>query len=128
MFLAHPISFLARYADTYKLHSEYTSQMTAAHRRQKVDDVRKRAEFRKAHGLDAQEGIFGGWSARGEGEGERVAVGKTDKGGVADAAGVVGMEMASQAKTSAEAVDKEGAEAYAGTRRRPVIKKWLGIW
>ena len=121
MFFSHPIAFLSRYAQVYNLHSQYISIQTAEYRKNKVDDVRKRAEYRKAHGLNEGEGVFGGWSAR------------DDKSEVkqGEVLGAVGNEMVVGKESVAEAaVDKEGAEEmytdFEG-RKRP-IKKWLGIW
>ncbi|KAH0381330.1 hypothetical protein KCU92_g7024, partial [Aureobasidium melanogenum] len=127
MFFSHPIAFLSRYAEIYNLHSQYVSIQTAELRRNKVDDVRKRAEFRKAHGLNEEEGVFGGWTARDGGE-------KKDEGEVL---GAVGNEMPVSKEVQKErevleatTVDKEGAgETYTDFegKKRP-IKKWLGIW
>jgi hypothetical protein len=130
MFLSHPIAFLSRYAEVYNLHSQYISMQTAEYRRNKVDDVRKRAEYRKAHGLNEAEGVFGGWSARDDRSGEV----EKDK-QQAEVLGAVGNEMpvakeSQSVVATAAAVDKEGAEEmytdFEG-RRKP-IKKWLGIW
>jgi hypothetical protein len=127
MFFSHPIAFLSRYAEVYNLHSQYISMQTAEYRRNKVDDVRKRAEYRKAHGLNEAEGVFGGWSARDDKSGD-VVVKKTEEG-----LGEVGSEMPvvkESGVVGAAVVDKEGAEEmytdFEG-RRKP-IKKWLGIW
>ncbi|KAG9551253.1 hypothetical protein KCU77_g4482, partial [Aureobasidium melanogenum] len=127
MFFSHPIAFLSRYAEVYNLHSQYVSIQTAELRKNKVDDVRKRAEFRKAHGLNEEEGVFGGWSARDSGE-------KKEEGEIL---GSVGNEMPVSKEVQKErevleatTVDKEGAgETYTDFegKRRP-IKKWLGIW
>lgn len=127
MFFSHPIAFLSRYAQVYNLHSQYISIQTAEYRKNKVDDVRKRAEYRKAHGLNEAEGVFGGWSARDDKSEGQV---KSKEG---EALAAVGNEMAvgKESKAlAAAAVDKEGAEEmytdFEG-RRKP-IKKWLGIW
>ncbi|KAH0290722.1 hypothetical protein KCU62_g3456, partial [Aureobasidium sp. EXF-3399] len=128
MFFSHPIAFLSRYAQVYNLHSQYISIQTAEYRKNKVDDVRKRAEFRKAHGLNEAEGVFGGWSARDDKSGGEKAQSKEG-----EALAAVGNEMAVGKESealAAAAVDKEGAEEmytdFEG-RRKP-IKKWLGIW
>ncbi|KAK6006127.1 hypothetical protein QM012_006537 [Aureobasidium pullulans] len=131
MFFSHPIAFLSRYAEVYNLHSQYISIQTAELRKNKVDDVRKRAEFRKAHGLNEGEGVFGGWSARDGG-----AVEKKDE--AEEVLGVVGNGVSGAKDVQKErevleatAVDREGAggETYTDFegKRRP-IKKWLGIW
>ncbi len=59
----HPISFISTYIRVFKLDVEHTSAVTAQRRKKKVDDVVKRNEYRKAHGLDKKEG-FGGWTTR----------------------------------------------------------------
>ncbi|KAI4785100.1 hypothetical protein E4T44_14210, partial [Aureobasidium sp. EXF-8845] len=109
MFFSHPIAFLSRYAEVYNLHSQYISMQTAEYRKNKVDDVRKRAEFRKAHGLNEAEGVFGGWSARDDRSGDEGGVKK----GKVEGLGEVGEEMAVTKEGGVEAaavVDKEGAE------------------
>lgn len=53
------------------MHVAYTTAQTAERRRLKTEDVRKRAEYRKAHGLEeAGEGVLGGWTVKGEGRTE----------------------------------------------------------
>ncbi|KAF2159122.1 hypothetical protein M409DRAFT_71248 [Zasmidium cellare ATCC 36951] len=64
MFWAHPFQFLARWGEVYNMHVAYVSQQTAEMRKQKVEDVKKRSEYRKAHGIEESEGILGGWTAR----------------------------------------------------------------
>ena len=129
MFFSHPIAFLSRYAEVYNLHSQYISIQTAELRKNKVDDVRKRAEFRKAHGLNEEEGVFGGWTAR---DGGAKKEEEKDEGlGALGNEMPVGKEVQKEREVlEATAVDKEGAEQtytdFEG-KRRP-IKKWLGIW
>ena len=66
-----------------------------------MDDVGKRAQYRKAHGLDQDEGI-GGWTAKTDEEslGPSIVVGD----------GSVAVE---------QQVERQ---------KRPPVKKWLGIW
>lgn len=81
------------------MHVAYTTAQTAERRRLKTEDVRKRAEYRKAHGLEeAGEGALGGWTAREEERTER-----GDDGGTY--------------------VDFEGKQ-----HPIPERKKWLGIF
>lgn len=87
------------------------SAQTAERRRKKVEDVQKRAEFRKAHGIDQGEG-FGGWTAKEEGEGLGPALGA--------AAGAGAAAVGAGADEKGVYTDFEG-------RKKPV-KKWLGIW
>lgn len=89
-----------------------------------MDDVRKRAEYRKAHGLDENQG----WVVRGKGEG--MFVGAVGEGRVVGEEG--GTSLSGRIKEgNAVGEGSEGQEKKAYTdfegRRRPV-KKWLGIW
>ena len=118
MFLTHPLAFLSRYLDVYKLHTEYVSAETAERRRHKVEDVRKRAEYRKAHGLGQEEGVFGGWSARDDGE----TLGMGAREGKGEVQEKVGEKVQ-------QVVEKVGADEYVHFEetRRPV-KKRLGFF
>ncbi|EON67392.1 hypothetical protein W97_06645 [Coniosporium apollinis CBS 100218] len=68
MLLKHPIQYLTQFKEVYKMHTAYITAETQERRRRKVEDVQKRAEYRKAHGLEGEQGL-GGWTAKTEGEG-----------------------------------------------------------
>ncbi|KAI1118160.1 hypothetical protein F5Y14DRAFT_299847 [Nemania sp. NC0429] len=60
-FPRHPFQYIGVCIDVMRLHEEYESALTAEKRRRKVDDVAKRNEYRKAHGLEpATSSFFGG--------------------------------------------------------------------
>lgn len=131
MFFAHPFAFLGRYTDVYKMHVEYVSNETAERRRQKVEDVKKRAEYRKAHGIDDGETVLGGWTARRDGEemGPALREGAVEfrKPGVPEPAQA--MEVAAAAAGVEKDVGNE-TETYVdfeGKEQR-VRKKWFGIF
>lgn len=56
-FPSHPIDYIGTCFHVLRLHEEHISAVTAEKRRRKVDDVAKRNEYRKAHGLDSAQGI-----------------------------------------------------------------------
>jgi hypothetical protein len=100
-------------------------------RKAKVEDVKKRDAYRKAHGLDKDEG-FGAWTARGEGEemggGLRVAGEKREKEegkGEGDKVLNLGDGKLMLADGTIVVEQPQGGEQV--VERRPV-KKWLGIW
>ncbi|KAL8920082.1 MAG: hypothetical protein Q9208_006435 [Pyrenodesmia sp. 3 TL-2023] len=126
-FWSHPFKFAATYVHVYKLHTDYVSAETVERRKKKVDDVQKRSRYRKAHGLENDEG-FGGWTAKTDAEllgpalpsqdiPDRIEGPPADK-IVTNAADVEPKSVSLAAKD--QYVDFEG-------KRRPV-KKWLGIW
>ena len=101
------------------MHTAYVSEQTAEHRRQKVEDVRKRSEFRKAHGLegDKSENVLGGWTVKSDGE--VMGPGMKESGGEGPLDREIRVKR-EEAAREGEFVDFEG-------KRRPV-RKWLGIW
>ncbi|KAF2214651.1 hypothetical protein CERZMDRAFT_95043 [Cercospora zeae-maydis SCOH1-5] len=131
MFFSHPIAYIGRWIETYDLHVAYVSAQTAEKRKQKVDDVRKRSEYRKAHGLDqAEGGLFGGWSAKGEEETMGPALQEAD----AQLADQTASDAAIHSVSGMQDVSAANAEHAEDTyvdfegKRQPVTKKWLGIW
>ena len=105
----HPIRFARTWLEVLRLNQTHVSAETQERRKRKVEDVAKRSAYRKAHGLDKNEG-FGGWMAKSDDQlvGPAIPLGADAKDGEAVAGQV----------PSAEQVHRE---------RKP-IKKWLGIW
>ncbi|CAK1356273.1 unnamed protein product [Cercospora beticola] len=131
MFFSHPIAYIGRWIEAYDLHVAYVSAQTAEKRKQKVDDVRKRSEYRKAHGLDqAEGGLFGGWSAKEEDESMGPAL-HDSNGQPTDQASSDHAIIAAPGTEETSAADPEHAEDtyidFEG-KRQPVKKKWFGIW
>ncbi|KAI0974780.1 hypothetical protein F4678DRAFT_420829 [Xylaria arbuscula] len=59
-FPRHPFQYIGVCLDVLRLHEEHESAQTAEKRRRRVEDVAKRDEYRKAHGLEpATSGFFG---------------------------------------------------------------------
>ncbi|KAI9805448.1 MAG: hypothetical protein M1825_000699 [Sarcosagium campestre] len=111
----HPISFVSDYIEVFKLHTAAISAETADRRKRKVDDVQKRNQYRKAHGLDGEQGL-GGWTAKSNDELLGPALpSKIPRHEPADA-----VAPGQSDKTADAYTDWEG-------RKKP-LKKWLGIW
>ncbi|KAJ9132609.1 hypothetical protein NKR23_g11124 [Pleurostoma richardsiae] len=66
-FLSHPFLCTRQLLEVIRLTEAHQSAIVAEKRKQRVDDVVKRSEYRKAHGLE-QEGFFGGWTAKTDAE------------------------------------------------------------
>ncbi|KAI7179907.1 hypothetical protein D0869_09523 [Hortaea werneckii] len=127
MLFSHPITFFGRWAEVYEMHVAYTSAETAERRKAKMDDVAKRSEFRKAHGIESNEsGVFGGWTAKpdedslepADREGGRAAAVAPDT----DASPV-----ATEVKEAVAAADDGSFVDFEG-KTQPAKKKWFGIW
>jgi hypothetical protein len=66
-YFAHPISSTRALIEVIRLDSAHNSAIVAEKRKRRVDDVVKRSEYRKAHGLDRVQGL-GGWTAKTDAE------------------------------------------------------------
>ena|SRR6266536_2004201 len=120
-FLTSPIASFTQLLHVYRVHVEHRSAETADRRRRKVEDVQKRSEYRRAHGLETNSGEgdgLGGWTSRSavEGLGAGMEVGDRVE---CEGEGTIGAGAAEDEKGTYR--DWEG-------RKRPVPKKWLGIW
>jgi hypothetical protein len=131
MLFAHPFTFMGRYIEVYQMHSEHVTAQTAEMRRQKVEDVKRRSEFRKAHGLEDQdESKFGGWTAKSDDE----VLGPTPtmrEGGQVPAPVQSSIATDLTQPTPANALAaKPAPEVYVDFegKTQPAQKKWFGIW
>jgi hypothetical protein len=104
----HPIAFVQTCLEVLKLHTAAVTAETVERRQRVVDDVQKRAAYRKKHGMET--GEFGGWTAKTDGEslGPAITTGGADGSPIAAAV--------------------EGGEVEQVQRPKKPLKKWLGIW
>ena len=123
-FWRHPVEFLGRYWQVYQMHVDWVSVQTAEMRRQRVEDVRKRSEYRKAHEM-VEEGVFGGWTAKSDAE---VMGPGMREGGDVSVVPVVSMGD-SRGISSSENGDKRDTYVdFDGNRQQVERKRWFGIW
>ncbi|RKU43901.1 hypothetical protein DL546_006644 [Coniochaeta pulveracea] len=61
-FIYHPIDTAGQIVEIIRLSEAHNSAIVAEKRKRRVDDVEKRNEYRKAHGLPDTRGFFGGSS------------------------------------------------------------------
>lgn len=113
------------------MHVAHTSAETAERRRKKVEDVKKRTLYRRAHGLEKEgeeQGVLGGWLGRGGREGEE----GDGRGAVVEGKGGVVVEDADpKAEVDGRGereLEEQGVYTDFEGRRRKPLKKWLGIW
>ncbi|GAW13186.1 hypothetical protein ANO14919_025660 [Xylariales sp. No.14919] len=73
-FPRHPFQYIGVCLDVLRMHEEHESVQTAEKRRRKVEDVAKRNEYRKAHGLEPATSSFFGGKAEAADEASPIAV------------------------------------------------------
>ena len=120
------IAFLRRYWEVYVMHVDYMTEQTAEKRRQNVEDARKKAEYRKAHGI-GQDGLFGSWDVKSDAE----TLGSGMKEGGAVGAKPEPQILMDQAKATTDNLRGNGEEEkyvdFDGNTKT-AKKKWLGFW
>jgi len=122
-FWSHPFKFIGRWMEVYRMHTDYISAQTAERRKQKVEDVRKRSDYRKAHGLESDSDTgLGGWTAKSDDE---------VKGPAYREGGYAPVVPAPEPALDASPVSTNAAEPdyvdFEG-KKHSAPKKWLGIW
>ena len=107
-FFLHPVRFCKSWAEVTRLTTAKNTAETMEKRKAMVEDVAKRAEYRKAHGLDQNQG-FGGWTAKSNKQilGPGIPL-ERENGEVEEGGSAGGVESAVKGK-------------------KP-LRKWLGIW
>lgn len=63
-FVCHPISSGRIVVEIVRLSEAHNTAIVQEKRKRRVDDVEKRNEYRKAHGLDTNPGLFGPWGTK----------------------------------------------------------------
>jgi hypothetical protein len=117
-FVYHPITSGRTVVEIIKLSEAHNTAIVQEKRKRRVDDVEKRNEYRKAHGLDVNRSLFGAWGGKKDGDeakeaGERVA----DE--------VVAETTEVQGAPNPVVPAGEHADAMGGVSPR---KKFFGIW
>ena len=96
-----------------------------------MDDVKKRGEYRKAHGLEQEEGIFGGWTAKSDDEIKGPGI-REEEVEVEQTGPEPAMDLAAASESAEGVVGQAGAaeETYVDFegKTQPLRKKWFGIW
>lgn len=113
------------------MHVDLISEETARRRAKNVDDVQKRMEYRRAHGLEPEEDTddkWGAWMARRkpiENKGHETEVDATVAGA---SAAVIGAESGGSVAEQAQGGEEGFYRDSEGRVKRKKPKMWLGIW
>lgn len=123
----HPIQYMGVVLNVIKLEEERETALTVEKRRQKLDDVAKRNEYRKAHGLEPTQGYFPGLGIRGDPMAAEAVVSEGDE--VVDDQSPQSPHYqeleAAPVVVDAAAAAEEVVEQPVPQEKR---KKWLGIF
>lgn len=130
-YLSHPIDSVRMLVEVMRLHEAHKTAAINEKRRRNVEDVAKRAAYRKAHGLPDAMGLFNQPMARIRSDEEMAALEAGGDDGTAK--GVVGEEEGG-VESQGEKPGKKEPEARRLTEeeRQAVVQKakqkWMGVW
>lgn len=108
------------------MHVQHVSAETYERRRQQREDVSKRSEYRKAHGLDQDEKELGGWTARADAQ--VLGPGMREGGETVRPGPETTMDLARATVDNIEGKGEEATYVDFEGKRQPMRKKWFGIW
>lgn len=121
-FLWHPLASTRQLIEVLRLHEAHKSARIAEKRKRNVEDVAKRAAYRKAHGLPDEMGLFNQPMAKINMDGEGEEKGVDDASPVNEAA----------VERGGEGEKEEGVRHLTEEEKKEVVKdvkgKWLGIF
>lgn len=104
-----------------------TSAETAEKRKRNVEDVQKRSTYRRAHGLETDDGQgLGGWTARSDEEtlGPSLRI----DGPVSRRPATAALDEPAASGTVAPSGDNKDSTYVDWEGKNKPLKKWLGIW
>ncbi|MCJ1465326.1 hypothetical protein MMC07_003943 [Pseudocyphellaria aurata] len=138
-FFEHPISFIYQIYEVSIMDAKRDTEINLAKRKKNQEDVEKRKAWRKAHGLDRPNpGIFPCFGLAEEEEGKsgekegQKASSEEQNGAVEAASSTDEPSSTTSAAAAGEATSPAAEDGsyvdWEGRRRRPPVKRWLGIW
>jgi hypothetical protein len=116
-YLRHPIDSVQQLAHVIRMHEMHNAAKVQTKRQRGVDDVAKRAEYRKAHGLSTEQGLFSSGKKIDEPAKEDVVVKEKEAKAEADIGPVV-----------VALPEESGAVGVPPVTPSEPRKKWLGIF
>jgi hypothetical protein len=119
-----PLQGTGQIAEVIRLHTQATTDKSAAHRKRALEDVSKRSAYRKEHGI--AEGTLTSWLGR-EDNPETTVAGGPVASLEGDRTNVAMNNVPDEKETPAKVLEGElnGDES---TRPKRKVKRWFGIW
>ena len=123
--LYHPITSGRTVVEIIRLSEAHNTAIVQEKRKRRVDDVEKRNEYRKAHGMDTNTSFFGTWGARKDEDGSQDDGAAAGAGAAEELPAEVREAEARGPGPSPVVPAGEHADAMGGVSPR---KKFLGIF
>jgi hypothetical protein len=128
-YLSHPLASVGTLIEVMRLHEAHKTAAINEKRRRNVEDVAKRAAYRKAHGLPDAMGLFNQPMARIRSDEEMAALEAGDNG---SGGGAKGGEEGVESQGEEPAKKEPEARRLTEEERQAVVQKakqkWMGVW
>jgi hypothetical protein len=130
-YLSHPLASVGTLIEVMRLHEAHKTAAINEKRRRNVEDVAKRAAYRKAHGLPDAMGLFNQPMARIRSDEEMAALEAGDNGSGGGAKSGEGVESGEGGEEQPAKKESEARRLTEEERQAVVQKakqKWMGVW
>ncbi|KIW06792.1 uncharacterized protein PV09_02472 [Verruconis gallopava] len=122
---SHPIEYMSQYAQVYKMHKQEEAAENLKKRQRKQDEVRKRREYMRAHGIE-HEGPYGLGTVEGDEYRKKMEEEREHLSLEEQAREELVRSLRAQRAREQEILDADEVRGFDGERRK--VKKWFGIW
>jgi hypothetical protein len=125
LFWSHPFQFISQYAQVYKMHKQAETAENLVKKQRKQDEVRKRREYMRAHGIE-HEGPYGMGTVEGDEYRKKMDEQREHFSLEEQAREAQADVLRAQRAQEREALSGEEVRGFGGETRK--VKKWFGIW
>jgi len=125
LFWSHPFEYLSQYAQVYKMHKQAETAENLMKRQRKQDEVRKRKEYMRAHGLE-HEGPYGMGTVEGDEYRKKMEEEREQISLAEEARELKANQLRAQRAQEHDLLGGDEVRGFGGETRK--VKKWFGIW
>jgi hypothetical protein len=125
LFWSSPFQYLSQYAQVYKMHKQAETAENMQKKQRKQDEVRKRREYMRAHGIE-HEGPYGLGTVEGDEYREKMKEEREAMSAEELALENQADELRAQRAREVELMGGNEVRGFGGETRK--VKKWFGIW
>jgi hypothetical protein len=125
LFWSHPFEYVSQYMQVYRMHKQAETAEHLLKKQRKQDEVRKRREYMRAHGIE-HEGPYGMGTVEGDEYRKRVQEEREHLSMEEERREEMANELRAQRAREREIMGGEEVRGFDGESRK--VKKWFGIW
>lgn len=125
LFWSHPFEYISQYAQVYKMHKQAETAENLMKKQRKQDEVRKRREYMRAHGIE-HEGPYGMGTVEGDEYRQKMEEERAHFSMEEQVREQKADELRAQRAQEQDLLGADEIRGFGGETRK--VKKWFGIW